>query len=255
MLRAFGKLHLFATAALFLLFQSNLIIGDNPTPDEILETVRQNYSTFQDMQCKARMNIMLHGKAMQPEENMIVKTMRPDRERMESYSRDFSELIQTSITRGGRMQIIYPNGEKSTANIAEEAGLSQEQVSQMDIFFNLEAFKSSNSISVVEGSYNEQTKTIAINVTPNTANAVYGRIVLTVDLGKGIITQWDLFSTAALVQSMKVTGASKFGDMWLPVKMERTTPIEEGDDMVATLEYYDVKMNPGLDPALFEIQE
>lgn len=233
------------------------LAGEELTGDQILDTIRNNYSSFEDMQCKAVLDMSLGGNFGNSSEYMIMKMKRPGMERTETYaSADYQTRLQTSISSRGQIQLIERDGEKTMIDLAAEAGLNAAQINAMNVFFNLDEFKASHVISLVAGSYDEERKKAVLTLTPHEANSVYDRIDMTVNFAKGIIEQWDLFKNGEILQTMKILDASLIQNaVWMPTAMEQITPMPGDDPAVARMTFSDIRMNMGLDPAEFEFQE
>lgn len=227
------------------------------TVDNILSKIEKNYQTFQDMIAKTKLTLTYDGQIFGQPQYWITKLKRPDLERVESYTEEnYQTLKDTSIHREGKIQIITPQGKKAMADLGKEAKLEAEQMGTMDLYFNLETFKSHHTISIIEGSYNEKEHTISLQVIPNETNPLYDRIDLKIDLAKGLIQEWDLYKNNTLVQTEKILESTHLSNtLWYPTKKEKSTPIDDKTFLVATLEYSDIKINSGLDPTLFEFQE
>lgn len=225
----------------------------DPTVQEVLERIKDNYSRIEDFQCKAVFNTILDLQPLGETGYCFYYYKKPGKEKLETYS-DSQRITKTDIMiiDGSTMHLVNP-GTKAvqTVDMLERTGVSAGQFNQMDLYYNPDKFIEGHDVLRVAGDTDLTKAILALEALPKTANLLYTKILLLVDYDKGIIAGYSLYKDDSLVEIMEVhetvftaTGA------FLPARLVKRPMLSSGN-METTLVYSDLKVNVGLTDADF----
>lgn len=225
----------------------------DPTAQEVLERIKDNYSRIEDFQCKAVLNTVLDLQPLGETGYCFYYYKKPGKEKLETYS-DSQRATKTDIMiiDGFTMHLVNP-GTKAVQSVdmLERVGVSAGQFSQMDLYYNPDKFIEGHNVHRVDGDTDLTKAILALEALPKTANPLYTKILLLVNYDKGIIAGYSLYKDDSLVEIMEVreTMFTSTGT-FLPIRIVKRPMLTSGN-METTLVYSDLKVNVGLTDADF----
>ncbi len=225
----------------------------NPTVEEILKRVADNYAMISDFKADMALSATLDGQLFGDTEYCRYYFMAPNKEKTETYSDQARSKKTEIIIIDGPVAHFIDRVEntKESVDMRKETGMNTPQFNQMDIYYNPPLFLSYNAVTKnkVESDFNNMV--IALDVVPNEPNLVYEKLTLSINYKKGILVKQSILReniTGELEteQEIKTINVLQMpNSAWIPVKMTKTPNLTSGA-LVSTLTYSNVEINTGL---------
>ena len=225
----------------------------NPTAEEILNKVSQNYAKISDLKADMILSSTLNGEPFGETEYCRYYFKAPDKEKTETYS-DSSRLAKTDIIiiNGHLMYLINPtNNIKQEVDLLLETGVEADQFGQSDLYYNQALFLSQHTIIKNGLDSDLNNIIIALDVVPNIPNNLYDKLSIAIDYNKGIINKFSIYrknenNEIELVQETQTIESKQMpNSAWIPIKMTKTPNLTSGN-LISTLIYENLQLNTGL---------
>ncbi|MDD5668898.1 MAG: outer membrane lipoprotein-sorting protein [Candidatus Omnitrophica bacterium] len=221
----------------------------NPTNEEILGKVRDNYSQIKDFKSDAIFSTSLNSKKISGVSYCRLSFLVPYNEKMESFA-DEKRAQKTNIliTRGGKISMINcSTGETRTIDLAGENNLSNDALLEKDVYYNTDKYIAANTLTRNDEFSRLDEKLIYIEATPKSDDESVGKTGMLVSYDKGIIVEMKMFDNEGnLMQIRKVLRDKQMPQgFWMPVKTEKIPVISMGT-LQSTLTLLDPEVNIGL---------
>ena len=231
----------------------------NPTVQEILQKVADNYAKLYDFQADMTMSSTLNGQPFGETEYCRYYFKAPDKEKTETYS-DSSRAVKTDVIMidGTTMHLFDPvNNIKQDVDLLSDAGIDANQFNQMDMYYNQNLFL--NRHTIIRNNVNSDlgNMIVFLDATPKTQNNIYDKLGICIDYSKGIITKYSIYKKnesgqLELVQETKTIESKMLSNnVWLPVKMTKTPNLTSGN-LISTMTYDNLQLNTGLRDVNFD---
>jgi outer membrane lipoprotein-sorting protein len=225
----------------------------NPTVEEILQKVADNYAKIYDFKADMVFSSTLNGQPFGKTEYCRYYFMAPNKEKTETYSdQERNKKTDIIIIDGSTMHLIDPvKNIKQDVDLLTETGMDAAQFDQMNIYYNQPIFLSQNIVTKNNTDSEFNNMVIALDVNPNNQNNVYDKLAISINYLKGIISEYSIYKKnesgeLELVQETKAINAHEMpNSAWIPVKMIKTPNLSSGA-LISTLTYSNVQINAGL---------
>lgn len=232
----------------------------NPTIEEILQKVADNYALVNDK----KMDVTITSQFNSEPFGQTIYTRHyfksPDKQRTETFSsadRADNSMTEIQIISGLTMSLIDPKSRsKAEKDISTDLNLTKEQLNQMNEIYHLQDFLSAHNLSRKDNSQDLANGLIMIEATPKTSNGVYSKLGFQIDYFKGLrIKSQTYFSENSqdkLKQSIEVVESQgMFNGAWVPKKEAKTLYLTDGElEMIS--DFTDIQINAGLADYLFD---
>lgn len=226
----------------------------NPSPEEVLKKVSDNYSRIRDFKADTMSSSTLNGKLFGDIQHRRYFFMAPDKEKIETFS-DSSRSVKTEIiiTNGSQVYLLDPrNKAKEEVSLMQSEGINAGEIDYMGIYYNQPRFLAGHSTRRVDMETNFNYKLICVEAVPLQANDLYSQLRLYIDYNKGILSKVCLYHEGALIQAVEVSESKQMpGGEWVPVKMSKIPALSSGR-LVSTMAYANIRINPGLSQDEFD---
>lgn len=231
---------------------ANIII--NPTAEEVLQKVADNYKLIEDLKANMTVSTVLNEQSLGEAGFYIYYFKNPKKEKIETYSSaQRNEKTDIVIIDGVNMHLINPVTKAiQEVDLLNKAGIDSNQFNQMDICYNLPEFLKGHTIKINEGDSDLANFIVAIDALPDKENSLYAKLELNIDYKKGLLVKSLLFDGNSLKEKFEVQESQLMPNgAWVPVKMIKIPMLTSGN-MVNTLVYSDIQINTGLSNDDFE---
>ncbi|MFA4888478.1 MAG: hypothetical protein WC628_02735 [Candidatus Omnitrophota bacterium] len=231
----------------------------NPTIEEILQKVADNYALIKDIRTNMVLSSTLNGQPYGDTVYCRYYFKAPDKEKTETYS-DLSRTskIDVAIINGSNMYLLDPiKNIKQQVDLLTDAAMDAAQFKQMDIYYNRKLFLDNHNVVLNDFSPNPDSMIISLTATPKSPNNIYAQLRIAIDYKKGIITDICLYRNnqsgqLELVQETKTIESKLMpNNAWLPIKMSKTPNLTSGN-FLSTLSYENLQVNTGLQDSDFD---
>jgi len=221
----------------------------NPTNEEILGKVRDNYSQIKDFRSDALFSTSLNNKKILGVQYCRLSFLIPYNEKMESFADEKrAQKTQILISRGGKISMINcRTGEVQTIDLAGENNLSNDALLEKDVYYNTDKYMAANILIRNDEFSRLDENLIYIEATPKSEDSSFGKTGMLVSYDKGIIVEMKMFDKEGnLMQIRKVLRDKQMPQgFWMPVKTEKIPVISMGT-LQSTLTLLDPEVNIGL---------
>ncbi len=244
---------------------SNLILKTistriiDPTIQELLEKVADNYAKISDFNADMILSSTLDGKPFGATDYCHYYFKAPNKEKTETFN-DTARKVKNDIIiiSGTNMHLIDPiKNIKQSVDLLADAGISSSQFSQSDFYYNQTLFLSKNTVLKNGLNIDFNNMIIALDATPNEKNNIYDKLSILIDYDKGLITRFSIYrkNQDNALELVQETAAVEFQKMpngaWLPVKMTKNPNLTSGK-FISTLIYSNLKINQNLSDDIFD---
>ncbi|MEW6100897.1 MAG: discoidin domain-containing protein [Candidatus Omnitrophota bacterium] len=231
----------------------------NPTAQEVLQKVADNYALVFDLTADAVFTSTLNGEPFGNTDYCRYYFKASMKEKIESFSEaSRTTKVEITITDSSTMYLIDPIRRITQAvDLLPEAGITGSQFNQMNIYYDLPNFLSSHTVTKNGALTDFANKIIALDAIPVAQNSLYSKLELYVDYNKGILTKARLFKEdeshqLQLLQTLEATETQQMpNSAWVPAKMDKKSPLTSGE-LINTLDYDNLRINVGLTDADFD---
>ncbi|MGD0335831.1 MAG: Ig-like domain-containing protein [Candidatus Omnitrophota bacterium] len=234
----------------------------NPTVEEMLQKVEDNYAIVNDK----TMNVTMTSKFNSENFGETLYTRhyfkKPDKQRTDTFpSSDRADSAKTEIqiTLGPDTYLIDPiNNAKSHRNILTDLNLTLEQLNQMDEIYHLQDFIDAHTITRVDTSTDLANGLVMLEVIPKNESKIYSKLGLQIDYFKGLKTKSYTYlkenNEEKLKQSIEVTDTQNMPNgAWVPKTQVKTLYLTEGN-LIMTFDFRNIQINTGLADYLFDAE-
>lgn len=225
-----------------------------PTIDEILKRVVDNYAKISDLKADMILSSTLNGSPFGQNEYCRYYLRPPNQEKTETFSSS-NRIAKTDtiITNGSDMYLINPI-KKTTqkVDLLIETRISPEQFNQTDLYYNQGAFL--NNHNVIENSANSDLSNsiVVLEATPKTPNNIYTKLGLYIDYNKGLLSKIVYYKDNEPPQTFEAVETLQMPNgAWVVSKLKKVPNLTAGD-LIVTLTYSNIKINSGLIDAVFD---
>ena len=222
----------------------------DPSPQEALRRVADNYSLVNDLKADVTLEYILNGKRFGDDLDIgMYYFLRPDKGKIETYTdSQRTSKVETVITSGAKMFIRSNNALEVLLNdLLDESGLTLEQFQSLNIQYNAEEFISGHNLVKSERGSDYSQNLIAIIAYPLVFNEFYSNLILTIDYYKGLVIKYELMQGSTIVkQKTEILDSMLMGNnAWVPTKIVKT-PTLSTNSFVTTMVLTNISINNGL---------
>ncbi|MFH0791587.1 MAG: carboxypeptidase regulatory-like domain-containing protein [Candidatus Omnitrophota bacterium] len=235
----------------------------NPTAEEILQKVSDNYKKIGDLKADMLLSAALDGESIGAAEYCryyfkapvkIGDKQIPTKEKTETYSDGTRNTLSDIIIIDGNYMYRIDASDQSVEkfDLLEQTGISAEQLNHMDIYYNPDNFFQTHTVKKDDAKTDFNNMIIALEAVPKTQNNIYARLELYSDYKKGILAKNILYkrdeenSEPKLLQTIETKESIKMANgAWVPVKMIKI-PVLSSGNMISTMVYSHIEINTGL---------
>ena len=225
----------------------------NPTAQQILQRVADNYAKIKDYKSDMEMSSTLDGNPFGQTQYCRYYYMAPDKEKTESFS-DNTKVTKTDIIiiNNTNMHLINPiKNIKQTVDLLKDREITEAEYKQGDIYYNLPAFLTQHTLLRNNTFSNLNEKLVYIEATPKLKGKMYDKLGFLIDYSKGILSKLQIYqyngnNLLELLQETITVSSKQFSNgAWLPTKMTKT-PNLTGNVFISTATYPNLQINLGL---------
>ncbi|MFA4889581.1 MAG: hypothetical protein WC628_08440 [Candidatus Omnitrophota bacterium] len=220
----------------------------NPTVEEILQKVADNYKLLADFKANMSVTTVLDSQPLGKEGYYIYYFKKPDKEKIETYSSSGrTQKTDITIINGSTMYLVNPVTKiTKEINLLEKAKIDANQFKQQDLIYNTLEFINVYTLTRNDNDSDLTNFIIALEAVPKQENYLYEKLEFFIDYNKGLLMKNLLFKNGSLREKLEVQESRLMpNNAWLPVKMIKIPMLTSGN-MVSTLTYSDIKINVGL---------
>ena len=225
----------------------------NPTAEEILNKVSQNYAKISDLKADMILSSTLNGEPFGETEYCRYYFKAPDKEKVESFA-DSTRTAKTEviINSGSKMWLVdLINNLQQEVDLLVEAGANNIQFNQMNMFYSLADFISAHNLTLNKGKTDFLNKVICIEAVPVISSNLYAKLDFYIDYDKDIPVKTCIYREDAekglltvIIYEVKEYITLRNG-AYFARKMERKPTLESGE-LIETATYENIQVNPGL---------
>jgi len=234
----------------------------NPTVEEALQKVADNYAKIYDLTADITLTSMLDDQPFGETDYCRYYFKAPDKERTDSF---LSEVRATKaemvIINGSSMYLIDPiNSLSVEVDLLEETGIDSSQFNQMDIYYNLANFLNNHTLTQNNAETDFVNLIIAFDAIPAAQNSLYSKLTLFIDYNIGVLMKSYLYKEnesgqVELLQTIQAIEAQQLpGGAWWITKMNKI-PVLTSGNLIDTVAYSNLLINIGLTDSDFDPEE
>jgi len=230
-----------------------LALVDEPgNVTEALLPVILNYANISCLKADLTIDAGYDGQAFGNTDYTRYYYKAPNKLKVETYaSFSYSTINRVEIIDGSTMYLVTPGSGYEAVDLPSDAGISGAIYSTLNIPYDNVAFVSNHTITL-DSVINNLAQAI-LTATPTSQNALYSKLIVTVDLYKGLILNLDIYQYDAiqdkdvLVASI-VVDASEFleSTAWVPTNMDKKPTIDNGKAFSLDAIFENIDINCGL---------
>jgi len=219
---------------------------------EALLPVILNYANISCLKADLTINASYDAQAFGDTDYSRYYYKAPDKLKVETYeSSSYSIIKWVEIIDDSTMYLVTPGEGYETVDLPSDAGISGAIYSALNIPYDNASFVGDHNITL--DSVDIDTARAILIATPTSQNSLYSKLVVTVDLYKGLILNLDIYQYDAvqdkdvLVASITVD-ASEFLETtaWVPTVMEKKPAIDNGKVFYLDAIFDNIDINCGL---------
>jgi len=226
----------------------------DPTIQEVLKKVADNYAKISDFSADMILSSTLDAKPFGATDYCRYYFQAPNKEKTETFN-DSTRKVKTEIVIVDKstMYFIDPvNKNKEQVDLLTDTGVSSDQFSQMDIYYNLDNFLKNHDVARDNFKTDFNNMIVVINAAPKIKNDLYSRIEIYVDYAKGLIVKMLHYKNDELPQILEALGSQKMANGAWVVNKVRKNPNFTAGNLMVTLVYENIKINSGLSDVIFD---
>ena len=226
----------------------------DPTTQEILKKVADNYAKISDFSADMTLSSTLDAKPFGATDYCRYYFQAPNKEKTETFN-DSTRKVKTEIVIVDKstMYFIDPvNKNKEQVDLLSDTGVSSDQFNQMDIYYNLDNFLKNHDVTRDDFKTDFNNMIVVINAAPKIKNDLYSRIEIYVDYAKGLIVKMLHYKNDELPQILEALGSRKMANGAWVVNKVRKNPNFTAGNLMVTLVYENIKINSGLSDVIFD---
>ncbi|HLD82778.1 MAG TPA: outer membrane lipoprotein-sorting protein, partial [Candidatus Omnitrophota bacterium] len=234
----------------------------NPTTEEILQKVADNYAKIYDFKADMTLSSTLNGKPFGETDYCRYYFKAPNKEKTESFT-DASRTnkAEAIIIDGPTMHLVdYINKLTQQVDLLNETGITNQQFNQMDLYYNQVNFLNNHSLAknVKESDLNNFI--ICLEAIPKEQNKLYSKLDLYIDYNKGLLLTSQLFKEnenkqAELVQTIEALETQQMPNgAWVLTQITKI-PTLKSDLLIEIADYSNIQINTGLTDSDFNPKE
>ncbi|MDD5595087.1 MAG: outer membrane lipoprotein-sorting protein [Candidatus Omnitrophica bacterium] len=226
----------------------------NPTVEEILQKVADNYAKIYDLKADMTLTSTLNGEPFGQTGYCRYFFKAPNKENTETFS-DATRATKTEavITDSSNMHLI-DHLKKTTQSIdlLTEVGISSDQFNQMDLYYNQSNFLNNHTITKNPETSDLGNFIIALEAVPKTENEIYTKLGLYIDYNKGLLSKIVYYKNDELPQILEAQETKQIPNGAWVVSVLKKTPNLKAGNLIITLTYTDLQINSGLSDSIFD---
>lgn len=233
--------------------EDSVVVIRELSEEEVVENLYNKFNLVEDMTADMTVSSTLDGRVIGETVYTKYYYKRVNKTKTEFYETVLREnLTEIVITDGPTMYFISPvTRHIDQTNLAENAGITNEQFRQMDITSNLEGFVENHNLTIIEAESNREEGIYAIEAVPNTPNNLYSRLKLWIDYNRGLLVKSELYRGANLIETTEILESEEIAPgIWVQTRMGKFSELESGE-FITTMEYSNIRINEGLDDLIF----
>jgi len=231
----------------------------NPTVEEILQKVADNYAKIYDLKADMTLTSTLNGQPFGQDDYCRYYFKAPNKERTDSFS-DSSRVTKTeaNIIDGSTMYLIDPVKKIiQPVDLLVEAGINNAQFNQMDLYYNQANFLSNHTVTRNLGKSDLSNFIVAFDTIPKEQNSLYSKLELYIDYNKGLLNKSCLYKQDAngqpeLLQTIETVESQQMPNGVWVVKKINKTPVLKSGNLIDTASYENQQVNIGLTDTDFD---
>lgn len=232
----------------------------NPTFEEILQKVADNYALVNDKTMDVTITSQFNSESFGQTIYTRHYFKSPDKQRTDTFlnqDRLDSSKTEIQITSGPDAYLIEPTSRaQSHRNILIELSLTQEQLNQMDEIYHLQDFLNAHNLSRRDNPQDLADGLVTIEATPSISNGVYSKLELQIDYFKGLRTKSQTYLTEnsqdRLKQLVEIADSEEMPNgAWVPKEEVKTLYLTDGN-LRMTFDFTNIQINTGLSDDLFD---
>jgi len=225
----------------------------NPTVQQILQKVADNYAKIKDYKSDMEMSSTLDGKPFGQPVYCRYFYLAPDKEKTET----FSEAARTTktdiiIINNTNMHLINPvKNIKQTVDLLQDKEITESEYKQGDIYYNLPIFLTQHNLLRNDTNSKLNENLVYIETTPKNKSKMYDKLGFLIDFSKGILSKLQIYqynedNVLELIQETITTNSKQFSNgAWLPIKMTKNPNLSD-HIFISTATYPNLQINVGL---------
>jgi outer membrane lipoprotein-sorting protein len=233
----------------------------NPTVEEILQKVADNYALIDDKQMDVTMNSKFAAETQAFGETVYTRHYfkKPDKQKTETFEsaqRSDSAKTEIHIVNGPDTYLIDPKtNARSQGNILTDSNLTSAQLNQMDEIYHLLDFFNAHFIVRIDNPDDLSKGLVILEATPKTVNNFYSKLGMQIDYFKGLkvksLTYLKENNQHKLKETLETTASTRLDNAWVPTKQLKTLYLSEGN-LVMTYNFENIRINTNLSDSLFD---
>lgn len=231
----------------------------NPTVQEVLQKVADNYAKITDFKADMTLDVVIDGNNFDKTQYCRNSYKAPNKEKTENFTDSTRNQKETVIISDGLIISLINMSDKNVnqLNLNNDSGATGIQVGQLNPLYDLAQFLQKHNVSKDSLKTDYIDQIIALNIIPLVKTNVYSKLELFVDYKKGIITKILLYQEDELGQteqrlSYEVLESKQMPDgSWLPNKITKTKNLPSGN-LTSNINYQNIQINTGLQDSLFD---
>lgn len=220
----------------------------NPTAEQILQNVADNYALIFDFQADMTLSSTLNGESFGEIEYCKYYFKAPNKEKTETYS-DSTRATKTEINiiNSSTMYLLDPINKLTQAvDLLTEANVSSAQYSSMDLYYNQVNFLNSHIVTKNNTESDFNNFVVAIDAIPKEPLNLYAKLELHIDYKKGLLSKISQYKNNELPQVMEIIETKQqTNGAWMATKCKKN-PNSTAGDFIAFLNYDNIQANTGL---------
>ena len=226
----------------------------NPTIQEVLKKVVDNYAKISDFSADMALSSTLDAKPFGTTDYCRYYFKAPNKEKTETFN-DAARQVKNDIIiiSGSNMHLIDPiKNIKQSVDLLADAGISSTEFSQLDLYYNQALFLSKNTVSKNNFNTDFNNMIIALDATPNEKNNIYDKLGILIDYNKGLIVKIVHYKNDELPQMMEVIETKQMPNgAWVTSKLKKIPNLKAGN-LIVILSYDNIQINTGLTDSDFD---
>lgn len=233
----------------------------NPTVQEILQRIADNYGLINDKKMDVTMNSKFNSEPFGEAIYTCHYFKKPDKQRTDTFNKPEgteSERTEIQITKDSDIYIINPlTRALSHRNILSELNITQEQFNQMDEIYHLPEFLNAHNIIRIDNPNDLAKGLIMFEAIPKVPHNVYSKLGIQVDYFKGLRIRSQTYikeenNQTKLKQSIETANSQMMANgTWVPTNQIKIFYVSNGS-LVMTSDFTNISLNTGLPDYLFD---
>ena len=226
----------------------------NPTVEEILQKVADNYAKIYDLKADMTLTSTLNGEPFGETNYCRYYFKAPNKENTETFSgATRATKTEAIITDSSNMHLI-DHLKKTTQSIdlLTEVGINSDQFSQMDLYYNQSNFLNNHTIIRNPETSDLNNFIVALEAVPKTENNIYTKLGLYIDYNKGLLSKIIYYKNEELPQILEAQETKQMPNGAWVVSVLKKTPNLKAGNLIITLTYANLQINTSLSDSIFD---